>query len=90
MSPASITHWSEQALCRQEDPDEFSPAVYNTATVREPKAICNRCPVEAKCLEEAFAEEAGLPHQFRSGIRGGTTPRERAAIDKRSPRPAAA
>lgn len=81
--------WWADALCAQIDPDIFAPDVCNAATVREPKATCDRCPVEAICLKDALNEERGLPPQMRSGIRGGKTPRERAAIDKqRRRRPA--
>ncbi|KIZ16892.1 WhiB family transcriptional regulator [Streptomyces natalensis] len=82
--------WRDQALCAQIDPDLFAPDVCNSATVREPKATCARCPVETTCLEDALTKELGLPPQMRSAIRGGKTPRERAAIDKTRHRPNAA
>lgn len=83
--------WQAEALCAQIDPEIFAPDVCNAATVREPKATCSKCPVERVCLEGALEEEQGLPPQMRCGIRGGKTPRERAAIDKqRRSRPAAA
>ncbi|MEE6264954.1 WhiB family transcriptional regulator [Streptomyces diastatochromogenes] len=84
------TDWRTEALCAQIDPELFAPDVCNTATVREPKATCEVCPVKAICLEAALVEEQGLPPQMRGGIRGGTTPRERAAIDKQRCQPAAA
>ncbi|MEU3990173.1 WhiB family transcriptional regulator [Streptomyces platensis] len=75
--------WRDQALCRETDPDEFVPDVCHPGIVAELKTICGRCPVTDTCLTEALAEEQGLPAQLRSGIRGGTTPRERTAIAKR-------
>ncbi|MFD8545576.1 WhiB family transcriptional regulator [Streptomyces sp. NPDC059649] len=86
----SARNWRDQALCAQIDPDLFAPDVCNAATVREPKVTCGKCPVETRCLEEALVEEQGLPPHMRCGIRGGKTPRERAAIDKTRRRPAAA
>ena len=82
MSPRD---WRDQALCRQADPDEFVPDVCHPAVVAELKAICGRCPVEQTCLTEALAEEQGMPAQLRGGIRGGKTPRERRAIERRRP-----
>ncbi|WP_438489509.1 WhiB family transcriptional regulator [Streptomyces sp. S186] len=84
------TDWRTEALCAQIDPEIFAPDVCNAATVREPKSTCEVCPVKATCLEEALAEEQGLPPQMRGGIRGGTTPRERHAIAKRRQQAAAA
>ena len=81
--------WRDQALCTQINPDVFAPDICNAATIREPKATCGKCPVETHCLEEALVEEQGLPPQMRCGIRGGKTPRERAAIDKLRPATAA-
>jgi hypothetical protein len=82
--------WRDDALCRQTDPDEFVPDVCHPAVVAPLKAICDQCPIADTCLTEALAEEHGLPPQLRSGVRGGKTPRERHAIERRSRRPAAA
>ncbi|MFF8784737.1 WhiB family transcriptional regulator [Streptomyces sp. NPDC015125] len=87
MSPRD---WRDQALCREADPDEFVPDVCHPAVVAELKAICDRCPVKQVCLTTALAEEEGLPAQLRSGVRAGTTPRERHAMYRRSRKPAAA
>lgn len=86
MSPRD---WRNQALCRHHDLDEFVPDVCLPAVVEELKATCGHCPVIAICLETALVEERGLPAALRCGVRGGTTPRERAAIDRRSRKPAA-
>ncbi len=82
--------WQEQALCNEVDPALFMPDVYIPANTAEPIGICNRCPVKPACLDAALDEERGLPHQMRESIRGATTPRERAAIDKQRRKPAAA
>ncbi|MEV7466196.1 WhiB family transcriptional regulator [Streptomyces kronopolitis] len=82
--------WRDQALCRHHDPDEFVPDVCLPAVVEELREVCSHCPVAATCLETALAEEYGLPAQLRSGVRAGTTPRERHAMYRRSRKPAAA
>lgn len=82
--------WRDQALCREADPDEFVPDVCHPTLVADLKAICDRCPVKTTCLSEALAEEHGLPAQLRSGVRGGTKPRQRHAMYRRSRKTAAA
>ncbi|WP_329143577.1 WhiB family transcriptional regulator [Streptomyces sp. NBC_01456] len=74
--------WRDDALCRETDPDEFVPDVCHPTVVADLKAICDRCPVKQVCLTTALAEEQGLPAQLRCGVRGGTTPRERHAIER--------
>lgn len=73
-APGSATdyRWDHRAACRGTNPALFfsiSPKQIATA-----KAICARCPVEAKCLEEAY----------RSGdectVRGGLTADERTVV----------
>ncbi|MFE7097000.1 WhiB family transcriptional regulator [Streptomyces erythrochromogenes] len=44
------------------------------------KALCAGCPVRFRCLEEALREEGTTPPGYRSDIRGGLTPSERAAL----------
>jgi WhiB family transcriptional regulator, redox-sensing transcriptional regulator len=69
--------WVEDAACAQTDPEAFFPyADQNDGTVRLAKAVCNACPVRAKCLEHAL--EVGETH----GIWGGLTPRERRKLKK--------
>ncbi|SHL73604.1 WhiB family transcriptional regulator [Streptomyces yunnanensis] len=79
--------WQDQALCAQTDPEIFAPDVYNAATTRDAKDICNRCEVRRECLADALAEEGADAIQLRAAVRGGTTPRERHDISRK---PAAA
>lgn len=45
------------------------------------KAICAECPVRLTCLDTALKAEAGMAWQYREGIFGGLTVRERMALD---------
>lgn len=44
------------------------------------KAICNGCPIAAKCLEYALENET---ETRRYGVWGGTSPEERSTIARR-------
>lgn len=67
------TEWVKEGTCLQErHPTElFFPPKGNVPHIVRAKAICNRCPVKAECLEWALA----VPE--RIGIWGGTTEYER-------------
>lgn len=88
-NPADHTdRWYEQAACR-DDPDleKWFPTLkghnlHESPGVREAKATCNECPVQAECLAAAMREEASLPSSSRHGIRGGLLPQERAKRSK--------
>lgn len=43
--------------------------------------LCQKCPVAMQCLVQALVYEAGLSHDFRYEMWGGTTPQERFLID---------
>lgn len=43
-------------------------------------ALCAGCPVRTECLEAAMTEERGLSHHSRFLVRGGMTPKGRAAL----------
>lgn len=45
------------------------------------KAMCGGCPVLDRCLADALEEERGLAPSGRYLVRGGLTPRARAALD---------
>lgn len=67
--PSELLRWMDDAACRAADPDVFFPG-----TGESPDAavqVCNRCPVQAACLDYAIAE--GLTE----GVFGGTTPKQR-------------
>lgn len=66
---ASALSWTDQGSCAEVDGDLWFPG--RGGSVREPKAICRKCPVRAECLEYA------LENDERFGIYGGLSPRER-------------
>jgi WhiB family redox-sensing transcriptional regulator len=64
--------WMRDALCREHPEVNFHP---DRGERTEPaKAVCERCPVRAACLEHALA------NREHDGIWGGMSPRERRAI----------
>lgn len=94
--------WQELAACRPTgDPvrDELvdrimypeNGAASNDRTVRhlahqEGVAFCQGCPVIAECLTDALRMEGG-GGSGRWGVRGGTTPDQRAEMYRRRRRP---
>lgn len=72
--------WQALAACQGVDPDLFFPE--RGASVREPKAVCARCPVAADCLEHA------LTHHEVHGIWGGKSERERRSMRRQRARSA--
>ena len=67
------------------DPELFFPEGYTSAHTRQidaARALCAACPARTACLADAMRAEAGKPHPFRHGIRGGLTPTERTALSK--------
>jgi WhiB family redox-sensing transcriptional regulator len=69
--------WTEFALCAQADPDAWFPERGRIAAAA--RRICGTCPVRAQCLDYALSG-ADTWHGISTGIWGGTTPRERAAM----------
>jgi WhiB family transcriptional regulator, redox-sensing transcriptional regulator len=69
-----------------EDPEAFFPASTDHAAIQHAKALCHTCPAQAACLELAMSNEHGNA-KGRDGIYGGTTPAERARMDRGKPRP---
>lgn len=67
--------WTDGALCAQVGGDAWFPE--KGGSVREPKRICSRCPVQAECLQYAMDED------IRFGVWGGLSERERRALRKR-------
>jgi WhiB family redox-sensing transcriptional regulator len=65
--------WQHDARCALIDPAPF----LDEHRQAEAAAICERCPVQAACLEYA------LEHDERFGIWGGLSPRERARLRRR-------
>ena len=72
--------WQVEAACI-----EVGPAPWDTTgdalddLNRAALVICGRCPVRSECLEFAMRTETGSKHN-RSGIFGGRTPAQRAAL----------
>lgn len=64
--------WQDLALCAQTDPEAFFPE--KGGSTREAKRTCQRCDVQAECLEYALA------HREQFGIWGGTSERDRRAL----------
>lgn len=69
--------WRLAAACLGEDPDLFFPEV--GASLTEPRAICNRCPVRQPCLQYALDTQGGGTDM---GVFGGLSARERRRIRK--------
>lgn len=77
--------WHDRSACLGEDPDLFSPdgtAGKWVQVIADAKAICNRCPVRADCLEWA------LDTRQEFGILGGLTEDERWNLRRRQARSA--
>ncbi|MFI9005085.1 WhiB family transcriptional regulator [Streptomyces sp. NPDC053541] len=69
--PAGDASWRELGLCRQTDPDLFSPEEGDSTA--EARRICFACKVRKPCLD--WALERGEP-----GVWGGTSASQRKAI----------
>lgn len=77
--------WLDRAACVREnqDPELFFPVGGSGPAlrdVREAKAVCCRCPVATQCLEWALETEQS------TGVWGGTSETERAALSRASRR----
>lgn len=72
--------WLLRALCRGKrtwyDDGEADPEL-----ARE---VCDRCPVRARCLDEALDFEAGVAISGRFGVWAGLTPAQRISVEKRN------
>ncbi|GHG28112.1 WhiB family transcriptional regulator [Streptomyces filamentosus] len=76
--------WRAAAACQDVDPDLFFPVGSGApalAQAEEAKRVCRRCPVREPCLRSALAQ----PHP-PSGVWGGLTEAQRAALARRSRR----
>lgn len=76
LQPDPDLEWKQLGLCSQVDPDLWFPEKGGSA--REPKRICQDCPVRAQCLEYALETDQ------RFGVWGGTSERERRKIKRAS------
>ena len=69
--------WQRHGACVGKDPELWFPEKRHrggTPTSDEPKRICASCPVQLECLRYALEQE---PPQWRTGIWGALTPKER-------------
>jgi WhiB family transcriptional regulator, redox-sensing transcriptional regulator len=64
--------WQHLALCAETDPDAFFPE--EGGSHKNPKKICQQCPVQLDCLEYA------IRNNETHGVWGGLSPRERQRI----------
>lgn len=70
--------WMQEALCAQTGGEDFFPEKNDSTKARNAKALCNACPVRARCLQYA------LDNNEREGIWGATSARERARMRKQA------
>lgn len=69
--PSGDFTWAAGAPCGQPDAPNMFPADNDTKGRRAAKALCDRCPVRKRCLDDALSR--GESH----GIWGGLDPDER-------------
>lgn len=72
-----MADWRDRAACRDEDPELFFPIGDGVAAqeqIARAKAVCDRCPVRAQCLQ--FALSTGQD----AGIWGGLSAEERRGL----------
>ena len=76
-----MTDWRDRAACLGADDDTFFPDRADTAGTETALRVCATCPVTTQCLDAALTEEGDLAGAYRHGIRGGTTPDQRAHME---------
>jgi WhiB family redox-sensing transcriptional regulator len=70
------------ANCVGLDSEIWYPLETDLPGIRKAKAICAECPAMRDCLNVAMEAETGAS-QYRFGLFGGLTPRERADLARR-------
>lgn len=75
--PVSTDLWMEEAVCATVDPELWYPE--KGGSTQEAKFLCSRCPVAARCLEYALA------NQEVWGVWGGLSGRERRSLKRGQP-----
>ena len=78
-----MTHWTNRAICRDEDPELFFPVGTDGPAllqIMEAKTVCRRCPVVTECLTYA------VEHGEDAGVWGGMSEDERRALRRRHAR----
>ena len=76
-----MSDWRTRAACLGTDHDTFFPDRGDTTGADAALRICATCPVTTECLNAALTEEGSLAGAYRHGIRGGTTPDQRALME---------
>lgn len=70
--------WQDEALCQDMPTEWFYALGPIPAGVLD---VCEACPVRRQCLDYAMtAEGDGLSTQYRFGVWGGTSAKERARL----------
>lgn len=69
--------WAHAARCREIGVEPFFPGDGPSNNYDAPRRICNTCPVRLLCLEAALQREGNAHKEYRGGMWGGLTPRER-------------
>lgn len=69
--------WTREARCL----GDYSFDETHGMKAGQAAQLCEGCPVLAQCLAAALVEEHGLSAGSRYGVRGGLSPKERAALD---------
>lgn len=76
-SPVWHIPWRERAACADTDPGDWFPREDDREAVDRLRAICEACPVQTECLDDALAYPKTSD---QIGVRAGTTPSERARL----------
>ncbi len=74
--------WRDRAACLGEDPELFFPERGEWAKAERAKQVCRGCSVQGACLHESLYGPQAAGDE--AGIFGGTTPRERRGLRRRS------
>jgi WhiB family redox-sensing transcriptional regulator len=80
--PSGDYSWQKSARCADAGPSMMFPHDADFPGIARAKAVCERCPVRALCLDEAQTRGE------RFGIWGGLTPDERREARRRERRAA--
>ena len=79
----TLTGWADDAACIDLPTDLFfqpdGSRIADDVYYGVPRRVCVGCPVRESCLDAAMVEESG-GSDYRYGMRGGMTPRERARL----------
>ncbi|MEE4540957.1 WhiB family transcriptional regulator [Streptomyces sp. V4-01] len=68
--------WALRAACGSRDKETF----FNERFLADARAVCQGCPVREQCLDEALAVEGDASEDWRFGIYGGLTAKERVQL----------